>query len=411
LLLVVLAAILWAAASAGAQPAPSDPVKQLREALRGDPDSDRSEAAQASRDNNVKLRADALTRLSDLARALLLAEWYDYDEDDGGRAVDREVRRKLATRFRSSVQDILRKGDPLRRAAAATVVGEIVTNAHARDLQSVSVWEMLAELAPDLARATADADPAVRETAAVALSKIDARTKPKDRLVAVVVAVPAYKKMLALPDAASRRVAAAALGELIRTLDTSGWRGVAPRRGQQASQGATFYEFLELGQAIVPLLAGSLRDADAEVRRHSLETLRQAALTLADSVEQSVRSRERLDDTAPLVKALKERMPAVAAALDEEAAIIAACAALEAIADARHRLVRRAAGIACSPEEKKGKGKQDLPFTEVLGPELKQAAPALTKPLASKRGIGGASRWPRPLSRAVTIRAESSSTA
>ena len=35
LLLVVLAAILWAAASAGAQPAPSDPVKQLREALRG----------------------------------------------------------------------------------------------------------------------------------------------------------------------------------------------------------------------------------------------------------------------------------------------------------------------------------------------------------------------------------------
>jgi HEAT repeat protein len=76
-------------------------------------------------------------------------------------------------------------------------------------------------------------------------------------------------------------------------------------------------------------------------------------------------------------------MPAVAAALDEEAAIIAACAALEAIADVRHNLVHRAAEIAAAPQEK-GDGKANPPFVDVLGPELRRTAPALTKPLASK---------------------------
>jgi HEAT repeat protein len=381
-LLLVLAATLCAGATAGARPAPSDPVEQLRQALRAGSDSDRSEAAQASRENNLKLRAEALTRLADVGRALLLEEWLDDGEGSALSRVDREAREKLAKRFRTGVQDVLRKGDPLRRAAAAIVVGEIVTNAHAKDLGSEPVWEMLGELAPELARATADADPAVREAAAVALSKFDASSKAMEKQVAIMVAVPAYKKMLALPDAASRRVAAAALGELLRSLNNPQRGPQVPRRGQRASEYAAFVGVLELGEAVVPLLAGSLRDTDPDVRRQSLETLRWAALGLADTVQWSCSSRERLDQTAPLVKALQARMPAVVAALDDEAAMIAACAALEAIAEVRHRLVRQAATLAAAPEEKKGKA--NPPFVDVLGPELRRTAPALTKPLASK---------------------------
>jgi HEAT repeat protein len=372
--LVVLAATLWAAAAAGAEPASSDPVEQLREALRAGRDSDTSEAALTGRENNVKLRADGLNRLPDLGRALLLEEWRDEERDSGAGAIDRAVRAKLATRFRTGVQEVLRKGDALRRAAAANLVGEIAANARASRFRSVVVGRMLGELAPDLAKATTDAAPSVREAAAVALSKIDDPARPKARLVAVEVAVPAYKKMLAMQDAASRRVAAAALGELLRTLNDPDARW---------TKASTFDDLLHVGPAVVPVLAGSLRDADPEVRRRSLEALRQAALGLADSVEETS-PREQLEQVVPLVKALRDRVPAVATALEDEAAMVPACAALEAIADTRRRLVRWAAAIACSPEEKKGNGKVEPQFTDVLGPELRRAAPALTKPLASK---------------------------
>jgi HEAT repeat protein len=372
--LAVLAVTLCAAAAAGAEPAPSDPVNQLREALRAGRDADPSAAALASREDNVKLRADALTRLSDLGRALLLEEWRDDKRDPDASPVDREVRAKLATRFRSGVQEVLRKGDTIRRAAAANLVGDIATHTRAGHDRSVVVGRMLGELAPDLAKATADSDPSVREAAAVALSKIDDPDSPKARLVAVEVAVPAYKKMLAMRDAASRRVAATALGELLRTLNDP---------EERRTKDSTFDDLLQLGQAVVPVLAGSLRDADPEVRRRSLEALRQAALGLADSVDEGS-SREQLEQTVPLAKALRDRVPAVATALEDEAAMVPACAALEAVAEARHRLVRRAAALACAPEEKKGNGKDLPPFVDVLGPELRRAAPALTKPLASK---------------------------
>jgi HEAT repeat protein len=188
--------------------------------------------------------------------------------------------------------------------------------------------------------------------------------------------------MLASKDAASRRVAAAALGELLRTLNTRERRPADPRR-RPASDESTFDDVLQLGMAVVPVLAGSLRDADPEVRRHSLEAVRQAGLGLAEGVDEWS-SREQLEQTVPLAKALKERVPAVVAALDDETAMLPACGALEAVAEGRHRLVRQAAALACAPEEKKGNGKELPPFVDVLGPELRRAAPALTKPLASK---------------------------
>src|SRR5262249_57880471 len=109
------------------------------------------------------------------------------------------------------------------------------------------------------AQATADTDPSVREAAAVALSKIDGRTKPDARPVAVEVAVPAYQKMLASKDVASRRVAAVALGNLIRSMYAPPWR--------RCSSSSPSDDFFQLSQAVGPTLAGSPRGAEPDRRR------------------------------------------------------------------------------------------------------------------------------------------------
>jgi HEAT repeat protein len=370
--LVVLAATLSAAATASAQPLPSDPVEQLREALRKGADWGTSDVVRAARENNVIRRAEALNRLTDMGRALLLEEWRDEGLWRDDFPVDRQMREKLATRFRTGVQDMLRQSDAVRREAAANLVAEFVANARATRHLNELEWRMLIVVAPDLAQATADPDPLVRAAAAVALSKIVDRENPKVRQVALKLAVPAYKKMLAMLDAASRRAAAAALGEVLRILNDPDW----PWTRNQA-----FVDLIQLSEAVVPILARSLRDADPEVRRHSLDALRQVALGLAALLD------DRQFEGAhaylmPLAKALRDPVPAVATALDDEATVIPACAVLEAIADARRHLVRQAAALAL--EEKQGNDKADPKITDVLGPELRRTSAALTKPLASK---------------------------
>src|SRR5262249_24225038 len=94
------------------------------------------------------------------------------------------------------------------------------------------------------------------------------------------------------------------------------------------------------------------------------------------------RPREELERLVPLARALRERVPDVTAALADETHT--ACAALEAVGDARRPLVYLAAAVANSPEGKARKEKEDPALADVLGDELRRAAAALTKPLAGK---------------------------
>jgi hypothetical protein len=155
LLLVVLGVALAVPATLGAGPAPPDPVEQLREALRAHPDADGPKEGIESRQKDLERRADAVQRLTDLGRALVLQEWYpDVRPGEDVGQVKYEVLGKLATRFRNGVQDVFRKGDALRRVAAANLFGETMANARANGVRGVPVWRMFAELASDLAQAT-----------------------------------------------------------------------------------------------------------------------------------------------------------------------------------------------------------------------------------------------------------------
>src|SRR5262249_25635916 len=123
--LAALAVALCVTAAPGGEPKPADPVDQPREALRADRDPGKAQDALEFRAKSLERRAASVNRLPDLGRALLLQEWRDEGLDAAVARVDKGVRERLCDRFRTALRDTLRKGDVLRRAAAANFVGEM----------------------------------------------------------------------------------------------------------------------------------------------------------------------------------------------------------------------------------------------------------------------------------------------
>jgi HEAT repeat protein len=254
----------------------------------------------------------ALSRLPELREALLLREWRDQDADDQIAAIDQAARLEVARRFGQVLFDILQRGDAVGRQAAVSLLGEVAPTLREIRLPGWSLRGFSPVLA-DLVR-----DPqstGIREAAAHALCQISADPA---------VAVPALSRLFESGEPALRRAAARGLVDFVE------WTCQSSRRPNGPLPEAFRTEVLQVSRAILPVVGRGLTDADSEVRRLSLETIRQATLavgkliadprgSLTDDPEEVEEhrhavARERADLEA-LARELKDLAPPLSAVL------------------------------------------------------------------------------------------------
>jgi HEAT repeat protein len=227
-----------------------------------------SPAALKYREEMLKKRAEKVTALGDLSRALLLPGWQVGDMQAPNVApIDQKVQKDLADRFVKKVRETLNTADAAKRIAAAVLVGEMADEARRTRRTSQVMDAMLAELVKDLDAATKDKDQELREAVARSLSKIGANPET---------IVPALQRLLTDQKEAVRRAAAEALGNLAR----SAVRVDPMFPGQFPVPG---HEIRTYG-AIVPAAGQGLADTDPEVRRACAEAIRHCATKLPDFV-------------------------------------------------------------------------------------------------------------------------------
>jgi HEAT repeat protein len=376
----ILAVLAGAAALHAADPPATDPVDELRTALRRpetplDPDGLRARQA------DIEERVKALRLLRDLRRALLLDEWSSFA--GAGDALLVRARAQVLARFLEEARTAFVSKDPADRAAAVTLVGDAGAVLQAAALRNPrplfdpdgkplprSPGGPLAGLTSDLKRRTADDDPGVRAAAARALGRIQPDPEEACKTLGDLLAGSEKEPVV-------RRAAAAALGDLFEAS-----RGPSSLRGE-VGRGET----VGAGAQVVPAAVKGLAGEDRETRRLCLETIRQAAMALTDSMADLPRA-ENLPqgaDLAPQLKAERAGLQPLAAALnqslsatakafgaDDPEVCMAAGAALEAVAVARRQLLRRGAVLARHDD---GKVPDDLLSA------LKDALPVLTKNL------------------------------
>src|SRR5262249_18453583 len=153
------------ATPAHAQALREDPVEQLRQALKVEP----------NRHAEVLEHAAKITNIGDLARALALREWpFKSTTIRPPGETDPRLGDRLADRFVAGMQLALTSKSTLRQLAAAGLLGELQPDTQISGVEISAVEEKLASLgAPlaDMANRTTDAQ--VRDAALRALGKIN----------------------------------------------------------------------------------------------------------------------------------------------------------------------------------------------------------------------------------------------
>lgn len=349
-------------------PGRPDPVELLRRALRA-PARDVE-----ARELQVRAAVGRLHSLDELGRGLLLNEWRDRDPDETVAAVDGRHRKAVVERFERGVRAALRQGDLDGRLGTLGMVGGLDGT-----VRGAGEAPLTHDLTADLAGLTCPGPAALRASAARALGCVN----PEPRAAAA-----ALGELLRDPDPGLRAVAGESLGGMVATAV-----GLAAVRGEGAGGPE---EVVPTACAVVPAAAAGLADASAEVRRRCAEALGRAAGALAalvrapgvpDAVEDWEAYRRGVDEERaalrPLVAALREQSGALArAAGDGDARVrVVARHALEDVAEARVRLLRRASSaVAAAPGQ--GDRVADGPSVAFLLEDpllegLRQALPAL----------------------------------
>jgi HEAT repeat protein len=321
-------------AGASALAASNDPVEGLRQALSEDRKKD------ASRKMVLEDKIAALGELEDMARAMVLQEWSHKDLDtinnidpkeEALKNVRRALRVKLAEKIEALVEKNSKSPNPVTRLATASVIGGFEL-ASRREL-SQFIPERVTKLAPSLLLLARDSDARVRQAAVRSLSAID--TDPKK-------AVPAMAQLLRSENVTDRRVAAESLGNFMSELG---------RRLLSGAGGLGVYERAMAAAELVPPAAGAgIGDADAEVRRLSIDAILQTMSALKELMprkdektlraltpEMAKKDRADLKKLLPVMRALADQLPAiVGASRDKDVATrLAVARTLEAIAFAR----------------------------------------------------------------------------
>jgi HEAT repeat protein len=328
--------VLVAAAAVGAQePEPRPRVEPVWQALRA------TVRGTAERDAQLRAALDQLRTVDEMRRALLLNLWRDHDPDEALAAVDARHRAALVERFERAVRATLRQDDDARRVALK-MIGELDPR-----LPGKGPEPLTRDFTGDLAELTRIGPAPLREAAARTLGRINPEPTA---------AAAALGAMLKDPDPRLRAVA----GEALTLMVTTALR-LEPSR---VSREGNHQEAIRATCAAVPIAAAGLGDTSAGVRRRCAEALGCAAEALSDLVADAPAA-EDIEDwqvhqhaieaereaVRPLGVALRDQTPALARASgDADARVrILARHALEHVAEARARLLRRASSAVAPP--------------------------------------------------------------
>jgi HEAT repeat protein len=307
----------WLAGSARAQPY-TDPVWQLQQALQFRSADLGDVAALKLRETTLKKLIDQLQTVSDLRRALILTGWKDQIGDamvspllgkgtDRRRTelladIDREARKEVGERLAKRLQENAARGDVTSKLAVVQTLAEMGANVRSvgeaqKGKYRVVDWRGYARrFTPLLVKLTRDPSPAVRETAARALGKINPDVNE---------ALPALKNMIEHDAVPQRRAAADAFLNLVREISKLALKG----RTQTGVEAAPS-EVLDTCVGVVPLAGVGLEDRDAMVRRLSLSTLAEAATALGSLTPEPYDPKDVPPRTGPLtpgqVKVVRE---------------------------------------------------------------------------------------------------------
>jgi HEAT repeat protein len=414
----VSAVALACQASAWAQPVAPEPAPAREQTPAAGPVEDLQRVLQSqwqgqiptaqaieARKKLVEARLPSLRSVGDLYRALTLGGWKDdprdqqqfqinaarYRQEIALWNLDHDLRRKLADRLVSALQEGGRHKQASRRQAAATLIGEIGGGTPG---QGPPVPQELSEaLAAEAARlARKDPDAAVRAAAARALGKLPADPA---KIAATL------QEILGEQHEVPRRAAAAGLLDLARAARKRSHQPQPPT-GADARADAT-----ATAVAAVRAAGHGLQLEDSQARSLCLQAIQEGGAFLQTMVPDPVdlfpvrgmpvpgpgaepnelkhaaqviqQEQERF---RPLIVPLRELTPQIAQAVasEDQETGLAACAALEAIAAARLQLLRLTSFFPRPPAEKptpEGPAMDD-PF--LAG--LRKAVPALGKNLS-----------------------------
>jgi len=358
---VCLAVILaYGAGTADGAPYVADTVEDLRQALKTPVLDPKNRDELDFRKTEVEKRVKAL-RPSDLRRALNLLEWRDLDKDEGLAAVDAPIRRGVIKDFMATMARILKLSGPEytdSRLAAISLIGEMGTSVRGDTAKS----SLARDLATNLAELVQDSDPAIRRAAARALGRILPDAK---------VATEALGKLLASNQAEDRRAAAEGLAGMLRVL-------IPVLKGRGNVSGNIMLEVetpdaVQTAALVTNTVGAGLGDSDSEVQRLTLEALLQAGSILVELAgdlppadlfpptgrKPTPEERKRIEEqqaliakdrqtVSPLTEALEKQASGLAKSLDDSRPAtvrFTACQVLLQMANARDRLLRRAAAI------------------------------------------------------------------
>jgi len=306
----------------------NDPVSELQQALQLRNTDLEDLAALKLRETTLDKVIRQLHTVGDLRRALLLTGWRDevnplssfnVYEGRGGKQkqmsevvadIDREARKKVGERLAKRIHEEATRGDFTNRLALAQMLGDMGTSARALgdtitwhgevpglhpeihiDLegkaQKYTDWRGYSRrFTPLLVKMTRDPSSAVRMAAARALGKINPDVNE---------AVPALQKMLRSDAAAERRAAAMGLLSMIQEI------GKLEKKGRtQSGVEAKREEILEVSAAVTPAAGLGLDDRDVIVRRLSLATLLEAAMSLSNLIPEPFDAKEVPPRNVPL---------------------------------------------------------------------------------------------------------------
>jgi HEAT repeat protein len=422
-----LLVLLWGSAAPAQQSGrrfASDPVEDLRQALRQDRDAIGTRQALEFREKTLTKYADRVRTLGDLGRALMLREWRYENLDPNVSLVDRKVWRDLAERFGKQSKDALENGGPDEARAAATMVAEMATLAQTAGIRTGDVEERLATFTPYLVKLTESPDPALRTAAVRALGTLGLQARD---------ALKALEQTLRTDGVPQRRAAAEALINLIRLAAQSeregslypGTGGLPPAgggagpaapgarpgdRGPRVEPGFQTHNLplIEMSKDVVPLAGLALSDSDPVVRRLGAEAIQQGAQNLTDQIllpvsldfpppgrpltpEERARIIDYRDEVkgerkllSPLMDSLRDEASGLARAARDADVIVRVLSlrALEQIGYSREKLIRRYTTMPREPEDSESpkSGEESQKKTELPGAGggtlLVQMAPA-----------------------------------
>jgi HEAT repeat protein len=269
---------------------PSEAIRDLRDALAiGATDTDLTKQKLEQRREALDDAVKEVRTVNDLYQALVLPDWKDGPSDLTINPrlfeLDRAARSKVKDRLLAALRAGLR--DNKSKTSVATFIGQM-----GLALRSGTVNEPFGVTGPltaDLVRLTEDPDPKVQQAAARALGEINpteppdpdtGKEGPQRRLAEVSAAL--RRLLTRAPDVATRRAAASALSELIRTmvdLQNTAQTEIRQKRFFVGA-GAGPEDVIRATAEVVGLAGRGADDSDAGVRLLSLQAIALAASEL-----------------------------------------------------------------------------------------------------------------------------------